>query len=73
MVDHSVKSGCFFHKHTGKDKWYLLSTCDNALTIMGSGWLCGTVLGSWPKVCEFVPGSRELVGERGNVLSFTLT
>ena len=25
---------------------------------IGSGWLCGTVFGSWPKGCEFDPGSR---------------
>ena len=35
-------------------------------------WLCGTVLGLWPKGCELNPGSRQLLGERGSTLSLIL-
>ena len=37
-----------------------------------AGWPCGAVLGSWPKSCEFDPGSWQLLGERGSTLSLTL-
>ena len=33
----------------------------------GVGWLCGSVVGSWPGG-EFHPGSRQLLGERGSTL-----
>ena len=31
---------------------------------LGAEWLCGIVLNSWHKGCEFDPGSRQLLGER---------
>ena len=37
----------------------------------GVGWFCGTVLGLWPKDCEFNPGSWQLFGERISSLSLT--
>ena len=40
--------------------------------ILGAGWLCGTVLGSRPKGCEFDPGLQQLHGERGGSLSLIL-
>ena len=36
-------------------------------------WLCSTVLGSWPKGCEFDHGSRQLLDERGSALSLSFT
>ena len=30
----------------------------------------GTVLGSWPKGCEFDSGSRQLLGERGSAFVY---
>ena len=38
----------------------------------GAGWLCGAVLGSWPKDCEFDPDSWQLLSKRCSTLSLTL-
>ena len=32
------------------------------------GWLCGTVLSSWPKGCDFDPSLWQLLCERGTAL-----
>ena len=51
-------------------------SCSCAVTHLvhwqGTGWLCGILLGLWTKGCEFDPGSRQLLGERGSALSLTL-
>ena len=30
--------------------------------LAGARWLCSIVLGSWPKGCEFDPGSQQFLG-----------
>ena len=39
--------------------------CSSLLLIFfGAGWLCGTVIGSWPNYCKFGPDLRQRLGER---------
>ena len=52
-----------------RGEWWLGYSITNTIILIV---VYGTVLGSCPIVCEFDPDSRQLLSERGSVLSLTL-